>query len=524
MQTELDILKWAAGAPVELPEDAAVDDELLCELLGYHRLAPRLLARLDEIRCRDQKLPAWCTRTMMAVLLGEKMRAERELRAKINAVHEIVTATSDNLPVFVVKGFSTYALTNNRRHVRRSSDIDLFCPDEERLFQTLLGLGYTGELVRGEHHEYAGLQRGDTFIEIHRYFPVFSFPDGINDVDLVPGHHPGEWRQNLVEPPPYKIYYRDLLEHTVMGYAAGTETVRVLDVTMAALALCTHEIKAYTMPLFGRPMTIKLSMLADILDLTRHPEFDITEFERLVERFQAQDTVRLVGYLLETYFGATPFRYPVPKDVEDSYAPYPRTLHNYGLWGLVSTPDEVIPPFDVQTIVDRLGYSTVVAGGQDERGMGLRRILRAEGEPLSFDVALSWHSDALHIEMVLPPLAHSEQEYRAKAFGGPGGGFGHWVRISSDGSIAEQGTSGHTAVLHPTGEPGDGWRIRFSFTWETLPAGLREAEALPFLVSATRHDLRREGFHNDDQLTLAPLKIVRPAGSQLKLGDEAITD
>lgn len=510
MQTELDILKWAAGAPVELPEDDTVDEERLCELLGYHRLAPRLLARLNEVRCRDQKLPAWCTRTMMAVLLGEKMRSERELRAKIDAVQEIVTAVGADGPVFVVKGFSTYALTNDRRHVRRSSDIDLFGPDEERLFQTLLGLGYTGEYVTQEHHEYAGLDRGDTCIEIHRYLPVFSFPDGIDAVDLVPEHHAGTWRQTLVEPPPYKVFYRDLLEHTVAGRAPGTETIRVLDVTMATLSLCTHESKAFTMPLFGRPMTIKLSMLADILDLTRHPEFDTVKFAHLAERFQARDTVRLVGYLIWSYFGVDPFGISIPDTAGNSLFPYPRTLHNYGLWGLVSTPDEVIPPFDVQTIVDRLGYSSVVAGGQNERGMELRRILRAEGEPLSFDIAVTWDDGALQIEMVLPPLSLSEQEYRAKVLGGPGGGFGHWVRISSDGNVAEQGTSGHTAVLYSSGKPGDDWRIRFSFAWEALPKGLREADALPFLVSATRHDLRREGFHNDDQLTLAPLKIVRP--------------
>jgi hypothetical protein len=510
MQTELDILKWAAGAPVELPEDDAVDEERLCELLGYHRLGPRLLTRLDEVRCSDQKLPAWCTRTMMAVLLGEKMRSEKELRAKINAVQEIIAATGDDQPVFVVKGFSTYALTSDKRHVRRSSDIDLFGPDEERLFQTLLGLGYTGEYVTQEHHEYAGLQRGDTCIEIHRYLPVFSFPDGIDTVDLVPEHHPGTWRQALVEPPPCKVVYRDLLEHTVTGHAPGTETIRVLDVTMATLSLCTHESKAFTMPLFGRPMTIKLSMLADILDLTRHSEFDAVKFAHLVERFQARDTVRLVGYMIWSYFGVNAFGISIPESAEDSLFPYPRTLHNYGLWGLVSTSDEVIPPFDVQTIVDRLGYSTVVAGGQDERGMELRRILWAEREPLSFDAAISWESDSLHIEMALPPLTQPEQEYRAKVFGGPGGGFGHWARISSDGTVAEQGTSGHAAVLHSSGRQGDDWRIRFSFAWETLPTGLREAEALPFLVSATRHDLRREGFHNDDQLTLAPLRIVRP--------------
>ncbi len=69
----VDLLKWAAGAPVRLPRFDGLRDERLLALLGIeeaellsllhrHRLTQRFLHRYQQER------PAWCSQTLPANL------------------------------------------------------------------------------------------------------------------------------------------------------------------------------------------------------------------------------------------------------------------------------------------------------------------------------------------------------------------------------------------------------------------------------------------------------------------------
>ncbi len=341
----LDLLKWAAGAPISLPGIEGIQDErLLCllgidedaflDLLAKHRLAQRFLDRYRRER------PGWCSPTLLGRVLELGALAQKHTRRQLDALHEITRALDPAAPPLIaIKGFTTYALTGQEKHLRQSADLDLFAPDPAVLFDHLLRLGYTGFQKGLDHHEWAEMQRQDIKIEIHRCFPVYSYPPGITACDLVPEHHPGLWHQPFTQLHRREIgddalmatlqaegarwnrtlrhreiHYEDLLAHSVCGTTPDTADLRVPHPNMAAFLLCAHEFMNYAGPLLMTALPVKLAILADILDLTRHPQFDLPGFLSLAERFQGQDALAFVGGLLQTCFGSNPFPLLRPPD------------------------------------------------------------------------------------------------------------------------------------------------------------------------------------------------------------------
>src|SRR5262249_53645195 len=153
----------------------------------------------------QQERPGWCSKTLLGSLLQQNALDTSHLRRQIEAMQELTRAMASHpYPPIIIKGFSTYALTGESYHLRGSADLDVFHCDPDYLLDTLQRLGFTGARhtiafdefgtlsceefpqtapeVYGEH-EFGHMQRGDVKIELHRYFPACSYPQGVRQAD-----------------------------------------------------------------------------------------------------------------------------------------------------------------------------------------------------------------------------------------------------------------------------------------------------------------------------------------------------
>src|SRR6266542_4151416 len=108
---EIDMLKWAAGAPVRLPPFGGVRDERILYLLGIdeervlvllreHRLAHRFMFRVLE------EQPGWCTRALHGEVASLCRSIESTLQKQVRATQEIAAALGpDAGPPIPIKGF-----------------------------------------------------------------------------------------------------------------------------------------------------------------------------------------------------------------------------------------------------------------------------------------------------------------------------------------------------------------------------------------------------------------------------------
>lgn len=170
------IIKWILGERIEM----IFNEKSVIEFIKKHRLVNRVLYRLNEEK------PVWFTNTMLENLTEEQKKIDINLNQHKNTLKEISNVLCPrNQPLIVVKGFSTYALTHDCRNIRFSSDIDLFYGDMDYLKNSLYNLGFSmnGPMAR---HEFANMVRDDTDIDIHRCFPVFSYPNDHNLIELDP--------------------------------------------------------------------------------------------------------------------------------------------------------------------------------------------------------------------------------------------------------------------------------------------------------------------------------------------------
>lgn len=282
--------------------DGALNENKLLDLVMRHRLAVRFLDRVQRER------PVWCRPNLTLRLIEQRAQAQIRFGRQMNALREICAAlASQRKPLTVIKGFSTYALTGRKEHIHLSGDLDVLFDDIDYLNETLQRLGYRQAPSEQKHlgeHEAAQLCRDDVMFEVHRHFPVWSYPPGVTTADLVPSHHRGLWIQRFTAHDETKILYQHLCEYSQTGAAPETRDLFVADPNMCVLISCAHALKNFMFPPTYSPLTVRLSEVADIHDLVRHPQFHQQCFLDSVDRFKGHDVVHFARQLVEGCFGA----------------------------------------------------------------------------------------------------------------------------------------------------------------------------------------------------------------------------
>ncbi|MBC8134587.1 MAG: nucleotidyltransferase family protein [Fibrella sp.] len=401
---EKQVVQWAAGTPLEL-EESSLDDDRLLRLLRTHRLEVRFWDR-----ARNTKLP-WCMKRLFLKILPRCNQIRKSVQERIALTDEMVSVLeSTDKPVITLKGFTTYALTGQERNQRYSSDLDVMFSDLPYLVKRMETRGFQGGKKQWASHEYSALKRGEATIEPHRFFPVYSYPDSLPG-DLVPENNPGRWTQRTFNRRQSNIGYEDLLAHSQFGIAPSTRHLTVANPSMAVFILCTHEFRDY----LQRPCrlaVVHLCALADIGDLTRHPDFDETVFLQLVEKFHGQDSVRLVRYLCRSLLQTDPFPFFGEQSGGETVSRFPQLLNYKGGWALLDErPDDGLTMMSTATVVDRLAAESVsvpvLSGASEAEARRIDRVLiqtmdnaDSEAQDIRFEVA-AWIDETLRFEITL---------------------------------------------------------------------------------------------------------------------------
>ena len=280
---ELDILKWAAGSSQPFEQPPAVDTSRLLALVRANRLEGRFIRRLREAR------PHWATDEFVDQVAAHYSNALNSFRMQVNTLQEIgeVLPVSAAPPI-AIKGFSTFVLTRNPAVLHRSGDIDVLAPNPAALVAKLLDLGYKSWKAP-TLHDFANLRRGSLDIDIHQYFPIWSYRRDDESTAI-------EYRA---------LTYQDL---AAPGTTAIEEvhTWRVPNHAAAALIACANVFKdflCFWSYMGRRRLPIRLGDLADIWELAQHKAFDRELFWSSVERWHAEDAVAFVDFLLAVYLG-----------------------------------------------------------------------------------------------------------------------------------------------------------------------------------------------------------------------------
>lgn len=512
---EKQIVKWAAGAPIDL-EESSIDDELLLRLIRTHRLEMRFWDR-----ARDAKLP-WCMKRIFLKILPRCNQVKASVQERIALTNEIVLAleTTDK-PIITLKGITTYALTGQERNQRYSSDLDIMFSDLLYLVGQLETRGFQGGKPQWASHEYSALKRSDDTIEPHRFFPVYSYPDSLPS-DLIPGHNPARWLQRTHNRYRSNIKYEDILEHSQLGIATGTKHLTVANPTMATFILCAHEFRDF----LQRPCRnslIHLCALADVSDLTRHPDFDEDVFLLLTEKFRGHDSVRLVKSLCKSLLGTDPFPFFPEQSERTEVAQFPQLLNYKGGWALLEEqPDDGLTIMSTATVVDRLGAEAilvpVLSGDSNMEARQVNRVLvhtmedaDSKMQDIRFEVS-AWVDETLRVEItLLDPLEI---------------GFNHQVKLYSDDGINDFHdvyalSPANTGDILP--QLGQNERTNVFAYWKNEKCAIQFS--LPQKVDADEHTVkpfevilmiakwlwdREEIFEAASPLIIAPLRLVPP--------------
>ena len=353
-----DVLKWAAGAAAELSANSTVNESELLYLLGHHRLAGRFADRVRRER------PAWCSRQLMIRAWQRHAQAKTQLTSQLQAVREVLAKLGANsAPLVLLKGASAYALTGDERTIHFSSDLDVLYDDLERLRDALLELGYRPGPSQPEvlgDYEFGQLYRGNVIFELHRYFPVWSYPAGVAEADLIPAHHPGVWRQNFGEHTHCEIGYREVCEYSHGDALPQLGAARLASPELCALISCAHIVKNFMSSPAYTPFPFFLGELADVFDLTQLADFDAETLRALTDKFHGHDAVQFCANLMQAYFGSNPLAAASSRDWPHPDS-FPRSL-SLGCWAsLYRDADELLLPLGIETIVERLGANAVTA-------------------------------------------------------------------------------------------------------------------------------------------------------------------
>ncbi|NBD25536.1 nucleotidyltransferase family protein [Paenibacillus glycinis] len=275
---EFEMLKWALNNEEGL-SSIQIEEEKLIKSVKYHRLSGRILKKTEKIN----KNPF----SDYVIDNLNKLQEEAHIShsSQISFLRELSSIVDNIGPIIPIKGFTTYAHTGDERAIRFSLDLDIFFIDSAVLNTILLNMGYIDNFT-GVGHEFSKLTKENVQldIELHNWFTIFKNPQK--------GHaQEGEIHQK-------QINYEQMLENTVKGSTEDTKDLIIPNIHTLVLIKCSHLFKNYLN--FEKPL--RLNELVEIMELSLDNKFRIHKFYELVDKFEGQDAVSFVGYLLKEVF------------------------------------------------------------------------------------------------------------------------------------------------------------------------------------------------------------------------------
>jgi len=273
MVTEHDVIK-ALTFQKDIEWGIGLNVEKLFYLLMFHRLTGRFLREVEQRRHLSQP-----DRGFIVKLKQYHLKERQDHEQKVEFLKQLNGRLKDGQEAIPVKGIPSVFWASDPYSVRRSVDLDLVCPDERSLKETLLQQGFM-QTNTVAAHEYASLHQDGLIVEIHKWFPINRSPRIEKIGEYAQIHHTASGRN---------IGYNDIREYSCL-HETG---MLIPDCHISVLLIAANLYKDF----LSARYPLQYYNLAEILELIRLPVFDKTKFAKLAERYNAYDILEFIHIL-----------------------------------------------------------------------------------------------------------------------------------------------------------------------------------------------------------------------------------
>jgi Uncharacterised nucleotidyltransferase len=511
-------LAWGIGGRSPTGDQLGFDSDTYIRAVREHRIAGRLIAR----NLREPQ--PWISPGLLTALHDEHRWQRQVFADRTELARELVRRYGPRHdPLIFLKGFSAHFLTGRRDYsARASTDIDFFAGNNDAVLGMLADMGYEFDR-RTSPHEVARLGRGNSFVELHGYVPVFA---GV-DTERVPAVFSSDVRRAPVHAfARNDVRYPDVRANSTSLTSEGVElTIPNIEMTtLIAYAHCyRNQISMLGPSMFA---TVRLSELAEIREMVSWPHFRIVRFRELVRQFDARLAVEFVDDLTAAIMRGDDVRSEAPAlDLR-------RSLwwdQGQGAFVTSTTPAEtpedlVIRTSGMRQLLGLLGANDLAASSSltssaeystlpGERGGRPLRIRASHTiRNASLDVGLSaaWTHDGLEFTVktfTIPGHRHDRETFIFN-FGTSifSCGFSHSnAEVAVTDLLGDDGPDMTSVSMVPE-SPGI-FRIRLG--WPATGAGFTHPKGheLFLMIGARR---RRDQVPLPYATTLIPLRLTRP--------------
>ncbi|MDG5788607.1 nucleotidyltransferase family protein [Evansella sp. AB-P1] len=326
---ELDILKWAAGGMQDISKIHKINEQKLLDLIFHHRLAGRLLEKLQQIYVQ------WTSENLLIQLNIQCQEASKNLKNRISLMNEINESIPTRKKPIILKGFTDYFLTRESSFIRRSKDIDIVYDDLELLKETLIKIGFK-RIENSASHEEGNYYRGDMWIDVHKVFPIRKYP---KELENITPYNPGDkgyidsFQQGIMNFEEKHLIYNEL-----NNYVTEQDGFNILNIHAAVLISCLHLFRNFT-KFSGKELCINLSEIASVQELVDQPQFIPSQFEGIVKKYRCEDSVKFVCHLLNEYLLYVPDKLESFMDTKKNIMINKSMI---GIWGFFEKEDDLI--------------------------------------------------------------------------------------------------------------------------------------------------------------------------------------
>lgn len=479
-------LKWAAGAATFIPDELEFDTSALLNLVDAHNLSGRFLRRINESNA------SWITPKLVEGVRHRHEETKCQLARNVTALSELRHQLSDKTRVILIKGISTYILTE-REETMRAGDIDILSNNQNEVVRTLLRMGYTQTRLPFMH-EIGEYTKDTTEFDIHDYFPVYGYTKALLERDLLPQHHERIWQQSY-ELQNSRITFEDLEQYANCGRQSNTSHVLVPDPNLLAVIICAHAFMNYTnmWSISHREKAyVRLGEIADLFSLAAHPSFSKQQFLAYVNRYQAHDAVEWAASIAVSVFGKNPLPIPVLIGLgEPLHAKrFPRCLW-WNFWAsLSSDTDDLLRTqwLSMGWMTEQIGANRLsVRDGQTvrfattnaEHALPLTRCITQTSEliPLLLHVEKSEKGIGIHLHVHTTSRVDMER-VRIDL----GDIAGEWIYVVNDNRQAMIGSPITSTFLYGSA----GFDVSMELSWETLRLSNLKMQSVALLIGVAR--------------------------------------
>ena len=391
MPDHIPIIKWAAGAPVALPDDVDFNTNTLIDLVDAHNLSGQFLSRIRNNN------PKWVTYDLVEGLNDLFFMTTTQVARNISAFTQLRQQLKfKKTNIIVIKGISTYVLSDESE-IMHAGDIDLLSDNTNNVVQTLLDTGYR-QTRTPFMHEIGEFTKDSTEFDVHDYFPVYGYSKTLLESDLSPLHQNEEWQQQGYSFPHNKITFFDMFKSANHGTRPETEPIVVPDANMLAMIISAHAFMNYTniWSISHREKAcVRLGEIIDLFALARHASFNPNRFISYVDYFNAHDAVEWAASTAVSVFGKNPLPISVSNNLGQpvSATRFPRCLW-WNFWAsLSSEPDELLKTkwLSMEWLIQRIGANHIPVSQESEKSYStvnsdfyspLRRYITQQPEPI----------------------------------------------------------------------------------------------------------------------------------------------